>query len=152
MSEQVIIGVAILVVILVVTLAAIRKYPQVGPVLQLWAAFGTLTGAMATYFFTREQLKQQRSETEMFKTAFEASEQQKIGTGKQVWELAAKIKPAVQSQEYRQAWEKLQYLAGDLISREIPVYTGGLPSPSVSPSDRKYQQEVFPEESVTPTP
>jgi len=45
-SDSVTMGLAILGVILLITLGAIWKYPQVGSVLQLWAAFGTLTGAM----------------------------------------------------------------------------------------------------------
>ena len=113
MSDPLAIGLAVLGMILVITLGAIWKYPQVGPVLQLWAAFGTLTGAMATYFFTREQVQRQESQIKMYRAAFQASEQQKVDAGKQFLNVAAKIKPDVTSPDNQRLLEEaVRYATG----------------------------------------
>jgi hypothetical protein len=58
-SEPTMIGLAMTLMIFLITVIAIWKYSAVGPVLQLWAAMGTLSGAMASYFFTRELTREQ---------------------------------------------------------------------------------------------
>ena len=102
-SEQLIVGIAWCVVVVVITGVAIWKYSSVGSVVQLWAAMGTVTGAMAAYFFTREQVKEQQAQTKFFQAAYEASEKEKVDAGKQVWAVASKIKPNAASPEILQA-------------------------------------------------
>jgi len=124
-SAPVAIGLAVIVMILVITLGAIRKYPEVGPVLQLWAAFGTLTGAMATYFFTREQVQRQESQVKMYRAAFEASEMEKAQAGEQFLEIAAKIKPDVTSPQNQQLLQRYEDFAKDLTKMKIRIGKDG---------------------------
>jgi len=155
MFEQLIFSVVWCVVILVITGVAIWKYRSTGQVVQLWAAMGTVTGAMATYFFTREQVKEQQAQTRIFQAAYEASEKERINAGKQVWTLAAKIKPDAASPEIRQAVEYMEHLAGDLFSTKVPVVRTEKPNssvqPTASPIDRKFHDMLF-RGSPKPTP
>jgi hypothetical protein len=149
-SEQLIIGVVWYFVVLVSTGLAVWKFRKVGDVVQLWAAMGTVTGVMATYFFTREQVKEQQAQARMFQAAYEASEKQKVDAGKQLWSVAAKIKPDAASPEIREAFGHLQGLAGDLFSRQVPAKSQK-PEPTASPSDREFHDMLF-RESPKPTP
>jgi flagellar motor component MotA len=114
MSDPVAIGLAVIVMIVVITLGAIWKYPQVGSVLQLWAPFGTLTGAMATYFFTREQVQRQESQIKLYRAAFQASEKEKAEAGKQFLNLVEKIRPDVTSPQNKRLLEEYVRYATDL--------------------------------------
>jgi hypothetical protein len=153
MSEQLLIGLVMLGVILVITLATILKYQAVGQVLQLWAAMGTLNGGLVTYFFTREQVKVQQAQTKFFQAAYEASEKQRANAGKQVWAVATKLKPDSASPEILQAFEQLGYVAQDLFSTKVPVARTEQPTPSAqptqSPAEREFHDMLF---RVSPKP
>jgi hypothetical protein len=154
-SEQLIFSIAWCFVILVITGVAIWKYGKVGDVVQLWAAMGTVTGAMAAYFFTREQVQRQESQTRMFEAAYRTSEKERAEAGKQVWELAAKIKPDAQSPAARQYVEALEGVAGGLVLTKTPVVRTEKPKsgvqPTASPPDREFHYMPF-RTSPKPTP
>jgi hypothetical protein len=140
-----------------ITLAAIWKYQEVGPVLQLWAAMGTLSGALVTYFFTREQVKEQESRARMFQAAYEASEQQRINGGKQVLAIATKLNSDATSPEIRGLFEYLQGIGGELVSRPAkatglgPGKRNGPQHPTASPTDSEFHDMLF-RGSPKPTP
>jgi hypothetical protein len=71
---------------------------------------GTLSGAMATYFFTREQVLRQESQTKMYQTAFQESGKEKTKARKQSLKAVAEIKPGIESPQNQQAIEKLLYV------------------------------------------
>jgi len=146
MSDPAIIGLGFIVTILAVTITAICRYKEVGPVIQIWGVTGTLIGfttsTMGTYFFTKEKAELQASQTKMFQTALLASEQQKIEAGKQLWEVAAKIKPDIGSPQTQQAIERLQSVAGDL-SRQIYTTTTEKRKPYPSPSAHATPPRTF---------
>jgi len=123
-SDSAAIGLAIIGVKGLITLGAIWKYAEVGPVLQIWGMMGTLiglaTGTMGTYFFTKEKVQQQESQIKMFQTALQASEKEKVEAGKQFWQVAVKIKPDIESPQHLQALEEAMQSAADLF-RQIPV-------------------------------
>ncbi len=143
------IGIAWIVTILLITLGAIWKYHQVGPVLQLWAAMGTITGVMGTYFFTREQAQRQESQIKMYQTALQASEKEKTEAGEQFLKVAAKIKPDVASPQSQQLLESAELMAKYLARVKIPaVYSS--PSPQPTAPDRLF--DLFKENTASPSP
>jgi hypothetical protein len=123
----------------------------VGNVVQLWAAMGTITGAMGGYFFTRQQVKEQQAQTEFFRAAYEAGEQQRVNAGKQVWAVATKLQRDAASPEIIQAF---QQLGRDLLTK-VPVVRIETPTPSAqptaSPIDREFHDMLF-RGSPRPTP
>jgi hypothetical protein len=154
-SEQLIIGVVWCFVVLVITAIAVWKFRKVGEVMQLWAAMGTITGAMATYFFTREQLKEQKAQTEFFQAAYAASEKEKIDAGKHVWAVATKLQPDAALPQILQYRKYLEEVAGDLFSGEVRITRTETPSPPVrptaSPGDREFHDMLY-KGSPKPTP
>ena len=141
-------------VILLITLGAIWKYPQVGSVLQLWAAFGTLTGAMATYFFTREQVQRQESQIKMYQTALQASEMDKAEVAGQFIKVAAKIKPDLESSQSQQLLEKYELIAKELARVKIPAVniTKNPSSPSPKPTVPDAFFDLFKRNPASPSP
>ena len=79
------------VVLIVVTGLAVLKYRTVGGVVQLWAAMAAVTGAVAGYFFTRDQIKEQQVQTKIFQAAYEESEKQRVNAAKQAWAATCQI-------------------------------------------------------------
>jgi hypothetical protein len=134
MSEQEVIGIVVLGGRACNYTCRNSQIPSGGPVLQLWAAMGTLSGGLVAYFFTREQVQRQESQTRMFEAAYRASEKKSVEAGKQLWEVAAKVKPENESPETQQAIEKLLSVAGDLFSPQVPVGTTETPKPLIHPS------------------
>ena len=156
MSEQLIFSLAWCVVLLVITGLAIWKYNTVGNVVQLWAAMGTITGAMGGYFFTRQQVKEQQAQTELYRAAYQEGEKLRVNAGKQVWAVATKLQPDAASPEIIQAF---QQLARDLLIK-VPVARIETPTPSLqptaSPIDTEFHDMLFrgspkPRPSVQPT-
>ena len=137
-SEPMTIAVFWIVAILVITLAGILKYPQVGPVLQLWAGMGTITGAMVTYFFTREQVQRQEAQIKTYQTALQASANEKAQVGEQFFRIAAKIKPGIESAQDRQAFEgiDLHWGTGHGHASRFPVLGRDLKPLHLHPSPR----------------
>jgi hypothetical protein len=151
-SEPLIIGIVWIVAILLITVGAIWKYPQVGSVLQLWAAMGTITGAMVTYFFTREQVQRQESQIKMYQTALQASEREKAEAGEQFLNVAAKIKPDIASPENQKLLETAISAWGKML-REIPVGTTrdhSSPSPQPTVPDKFFDH--FKKNTPSPSP
>jgi hypothetical protein len=134
-SEPMTIAVFWIVAILVITLAGILKYPQVGPVLQLWAGMGTITGAMVTYFFTREQVQRQEAQIKTYQTALQASANEKAQVGEQFFRIAAKIKPGIESAQDRQAFEGIESALGYWTRArvKVPGFGPGPKTPSPAP-------------------
>ena len=66
-SDSVTMGLAILGVILLITLGAIWKYPQVNAVLQLWPAFGTLTGPSPRTFSRESKFSGRKAKSKRLK-------------------------------------------------------------------------------------
>ena len=149
-SDSVTMGLAILGVILLITLGAIWKYPQVNSVLQLWAAFGTLTGAIATYFFTREQVQRQEAQIKTIESAFQASEKQKVAAARQVLQVATAINRQLDSAT-AQAWVKSLEFATDKLT---PVYTSRtiFPSPSPHATEPDTFHDPFKRNAASPSP
>ncbi len=149
-SDPVIIGLAIIAMILIITVGAIWKYPQVGSVLQLWAAMGTLTGAIGTFFFTREQVQRQESQIKTLESAFQTSEKQKDTAARQVSLVATAINRQLDS-EAAKKWVTTLEAAADKLT---PVYTSWTPFPSPSPHTKKPDtfHDLFKRDAQSPSP
>jgi hypothetical protein len=162
-SEPTMIGLAMTLMIFLITVIAIWKYSAVGPVLQLWAAMGTLSGAMASYFFTREltreQVQRKEAQIRMYQTALQASAKERDDAGKQVLAIAAQIKPDFESPQNREALTKLISVTAAFASPPASYGSHGLFAPgstssSPSPKDvmREWDEWMRRQGSPSPTP
>lgn len=61
--QEVVVGVVLIIAIAGIELAALLKY-GLDDALKMWAAIGTLVGAVVTYFFQRERLQEAAKKAE----------------------------------------------------------------------------------------
>ena len=122
-----VIGLALIVLVGAIVIAAIQKY-DADSVLKILGAIGTLigfiVGGMGTYFFTREQIQQQQNQTKLYQAALQTSERERAEAGEQFLEVAAKIKPDITSPQNQQLLQKYEDLAKDLKKKQMKLWIG----------------------------
>lgn len=95
--DSLFVAVGLMIIFAVIILAAIYKY-EIDGVVKIFAGMGSLmgliTGAMGTYYFTKDTVEAKESQIKPLQSALTASEKEKVEAGKQIQTLVESIKPA----------------------------------------------------------
>jgi hypothetical protein len=90
--QEVVVGVVLIIAIAGIELAALLKY-GLDDALKMWAAIGTLVGAVVTYFFQRERLQEAAKKAESLDREAEALDRQVKNTHEALTAVTEEIEP-----------------------------------------------------------